>query len=113
MRRPKTIQPAMPVRVGAINPPIAPPMIRDSFPGALGLTSEFVLDVAVGSGRGKVEIDGSFVEIPMAELNTSIAASWPHGNIEGTGGPCHLGVYQLVSWNLAFCTRELNYTMIC
>ena len=88
-------------------------MIRDSFQGALGLGSEFVLDVAVGSGRDKVDFDDSFVEIPMAELNTSIAASWPHGNIEGTGGPCHLGVYQSVSWNLAFCTRELNYMMIC
>ena len=46
---------------------------------------------------------------PMAELNTSIADSCPHGTSEGTTGPVQFGEYQLLLEYLALFSKELYY----
>ena len=85
-----------------INPPTTPPVIRPS--EGLRLGSEFS---EVGAEVGDaVSGDDSFLS-PIAALNTSVAASWPHGSISLIGGPNHVGEYQFVLGNLALFRSEL------
>ena len=66
--------------------------------------------LVLDSSGGFVE---SFSTRPIAELNTSIAASWPNGSNEGTTGPVQLGEYQSVFGYLALLSKELYYNGLC
>lgn len=95
-RRRMRIQAAIMHMVRAKSPPSIPSMTGPTDELCFVRGCELFVVLVVGK-LAPAELS----ENPMTELNTSIAANWPHGSIEGIGGPVQVGVYQLVSGYLA------------